>query len=574
MFSLGPTYQDTLFGRLRRLGSALARDSRPIDRVAGPLRRPVDRAWYVRALKLRDLQALGASVARTPRPEGGTRVLVLSLRMWNYHTAVESIIGQALRLRGADVTMVTCGGGQPICEIGWGRRISPRPCDRCAYVTDRLVHSGEFSHARLSDEFPWGSSPGKAPAQLGQAQGMSPAEAARASVTWFLKSTDTERPKNGPAVERDFAVSAAAVDAAFGRILDRFDPDVVLAVNGLFAAERAVCAAAAERGVRVVTYEVSPRKDSLVFGEGSPAPEMNMDGLAEDQMSQPLSNEQAGALDALLAARESGASAHESYFGESQDHRGDAVRSSLGIEPGKRVLSAFTNLAWDSALFGNDVAYASQFEWLARLCELAPRLADTAIAIRVHPAESRWGTGQPVESELHDRIGELPENVRLIRPDDSTSSYGLLAISDLALCYTTTVGLEAAVRGVPVAVAARTHYRGRGFTVDIDSDEDLVRVIADPPAMSPNQVELARRYAFAFFFRRMVPFRHVRNDAGRISGIPHSAEDLLPGQDPYLDFVCDRILGGGEFFLPASLALESPRTNPIADRLGATRNRG
>ena len=35
------------------------------------------------------------------------------------------------------------------------------------------------------------------------------------------------------------------------------------------------------------------------------------------------------------------------------------------------------------------------------------------------------------------------------------------------LCYTTTVGLEAAVRGIPVAVAGETHYRGRGFTSDI-----------------------------------------------------------------------------------------------------------
>jgi hypothetical protein len=377
-------------------------------------------------------------------------------------------------------------------------------------------------------------------------------------VTWFLKSTDTEHLKNGPAVKRDFAVSAAAVEGAFGRILDRLNPDVVLAVNGLFAAERAVRAVAADRGVRVVTYEVSPRKDCLVFGENSPAPEMNMDGLAEDQSLHPLSRGQATALDALLDARESGASAHERYFDESQDHRGEAVRNSLGIEPGKSVISAFTNLAWDSALFGNDIAYTSQFDWLARLCELMHGQPSTVLAIRVHPAESRWGTGQPIESELHDRIGELPENVRLIRPDDSTSSYGLLAISDLALCYTTTVGLEAAVRGVPVAVVGRTHYRGRGFTVDVETDADLARVIADRPAMSTNQIELARRYAFAFFFRRMVPFRHVRNDDGRISGIPQSAEDLLPGHDPYLDFLCDRILAGGEFFLPSTLALEGP----------------
>ena len=29
----------------------------------------------------------------------------------------------------------------------------------------------------------------------------------------------------------------------------------------------------------------------------------------------------------------------------------------------------------------------------------------------------------------------------------------------------------------------------------------------------------------------------------------------MPGRDPLLDFVCDRILGGGDFYLPPELAL-------------------
>ena len=74
-----------------------------------------------------------------------------------------------------------------------------------------------------------------------------------------------------------------------------------------------------------------------------------------------------------------------------------------------------------------------------------------------------------MERELATRLGRLPANVILVPPDQPLSSYGLLAVSDLVLGYTTTVGLEAAVRGIPVAVAAETHYRGRGFTTDITS---------------------------------------------------------------------------------------------------------
>jgi hypothetical protein len=537
------------------MGSTMASDAGPLDRLAARVRRPLDRAWYLRAGRVDDLDRLGASVDRTSKSGGGPRVLVLSLRMWTHHTAYESVIAQALRLRGADVAMVTCGGGQPICELGWGRRVSPRPCDRCGFFTDRLATRGGFPLLRLADEFPWGAFSAAAPVDGEAAVAPRLGEASVASTAWFLKSADTERAPEGPQIERDFGIAVRAVEAAIGRILDRVRPDVVFALNGLFAAEQAVRAVAAERGVRVVTYEISPRQGALVFGQATPAPEMTMDGLADEQAGQPLSEAEADALDEMLFGRVTGAGSHERYFEGAQEHAGDAVREALGIRSGVRVLSAFTNLAWDTALLGKDVAFKSQFDWLARACELVADRGDRTLVIRIHPAESRWGTGQPVESELVARLGELPRNVRLIRPDDSTSSYGLLAISDLALCYTTTVGLEAAVRGVSVAVGGQTHYRGRGFTHDIDSDAALARLIADPPKMTPHQVELARRYAFAFFFRRMIPFRHVRNEGGSVAGIPRSADELLPGQDPYLDFVCERILFGGEFFLPRSLAL-------------------
>jgi Capsule polysaccharide biosynthesis protein len=555
MFTLGPKHPNTILGRLLRVGSAVARESRLIDHIVSPLRRPLDRAYYTAAGRLRELGALGESLRRNPVEVGGKRVLVLSLRMWTQHTAYESVIAQALRLRGAEVALLTCGGGLPICEIGWGRLIAPRPCDRCAWFTNRVANRGGFAPLRLADHLPWGSSPRRAPTQVVDGTTLSPAGTSFNSAAWFTRSSDPGRSPDGAAVESDFEVTVRAVETAFGRILDQFRPDLVFALNGVFAPERAVRAVSADRGVRVVTYEKAARKDTLLFGVTNAAPEMVTDALAEDQLSRPLTEAEAQALDALLLSRVSGAGAHEQYFDTPLEHEGETVRRSLGLRNDARVVSAFTNLAWDTALLGRDVAFESQFDWLARASDAVRGRDDLDLVIRVHPAESRWGTAQPVEAELASRVGELPQNVHLVRPDEPLSSYGLLAISDLVLSYTTTVGLEAAVRGVPVAVAGRSHYRGRGFTIDLQSPADLERVIAEPQQMSAEQVELARRYAFAFFFRLMIPFRHVTTVGDGLTGITTSAEDLLPGRDPHLDFICDRILEGGEFFLPSELAL-------------------
>jgi hypothetical protein len=72
---------------------------------------------------------------------------------------------------------------------------------------------------------------------------------------------------------------------------------------------------------------------------------------------------------------------------------------------------------------------------------------------------------------------------------------------------------------------------------------------------------LALRYAFLFFHRLCIPFPAVEaktsglsaGDIDALERIPTRATELAPGADPYVDFVCDRILDGGDFVLPEAL---------------------
>jgi hypothetical protein len=122
-----------------------------------------------------------------------------------------------------------------------------------------------------------------------------------------------------------------------------------------------------------------------------------------------------------------------------------------------------------------------------------------------------------------------------------------MAESDVVLVYTSTVGLEAAARGTPAAVAGVCHYRGKGFTTDIDQREQLARVLAEPPVMSDGERDLARRYAYLFFERMMIPFPVVTRDGLRTDAMPASAAAIEPGADEWVDFVCDRITGREPF---------------------------
>ena len=58
--------------------------------------------------------------------------------------------------------------------------------------------------------------------------------------------------------------------------------------------------------------------------------------------------------------------------------------------------------------------------------------------------------------------------------------------------------------GKPVVVAAKTHYREKGFTIDIETPSQLIDAVnqlcSRPTSLTPD-LKLARKYAYLFFFR-------------------------------------------------------------------------
>jgi hypothetical protein len=540
-----------------------------LDRALARVRRPLDRAFERNALALNSLAALSAAVTKGAgtnpqlthkRPP---RVLVVSLRGWSAHNAYELVIAQALRLRGAEVALLTCGGGMPACELGWARRAHPRPCDRCAWLTNRIVRVADLKHYRLGELLPWGEDPRRAPAKPAGAIAPEADDAAAISVAWLLKATQLDLVPDARAVMNDFSVAVEGVERAAETVLADFEPNVVFLLNGLFAAERTIRRLAIGRGIPAPTYEIAPRAGALVFSQDTPAPDYDVGRLWDAFGDRPLDAKQRSEVVHLLEDRARGVGAHESYY-ERPEQNHDKLRRHLGLSGRERLISLFTNVTWDSATIGHDIGFASMFDWVEHTVRLAEQ-RELVLVVRVHPAEARWGTLEQVREVILSRIGGIPANVRFVGAEDALSSYALLEISDLLLTYTTTVGLEAAARGKQVAVAGDTHYRGRGFTIDITGAEDLARVLAlAPSALSAAEVERALRYAHMFFFRAMIPFPLVDVRDGRVRRFPQEMAALVPGAEPYLDWICARILDGGEFGLPDDLTGVSAARTEVA----------
>lgn len=513
-----------------------------------------------RAPEQRRARRLAAQVAeRLPAPASDAPTIAfLTPRDWAVHVQWEAMVAQALRVRGARVHMVTCGGGLELCDRANHWEAPPMPCATCTrYVEGSFdAHGLERSSLRQG----WGEVPERWPeldllsmAELGSVvvDQISLGELVDIPTKWFLLAAQTEDDPLAPSTTRAFLRSARRIARGVDAMLDRVQPDVVVLLNGLFLFESIAWAICRERGIEVVTYERGMIKEKWLFRRNDAACMLRIEDMWEEWKDLPLTPAESQELDTYLQDRQHGQRTIDRFWGDARFSQPERSR------PGKLAV-LFTNLTWDSAVIGQELAFESLRAWVVAAVEHFAGRPDDELVIRIHPAETKLPskqTREPMGAYLALRFPDgLPPNVRLIASEDPTSSYPLMEAADVGLVFTSTTGVELALAGTPVIVAGKTHYREKGFTVDVSTPGAFTRaldaVLDDPDAFAPD-AEAARRYAYLFFFRAPMTSRVVEE---RVLGLAHLTIDdidqLAPGVDADLDRICDGILGVGDFSPP------------------------
>lgn len=352
---------------------------------------------------------------------------------------------------------------------------------------------------------------------------------------------------------RDYIAIGAVLAEVLERAFDTLQPTAVFTLNGSFLDSQLQLALARARGIRVVTFEAGFMLNSLLFGINEPIVNFPLaQYLPPAYGTYRLNAEQERQLDVYLDTRSRGKESVFDYWGNPVLET-DATRRALGLPAEVTPDILFTNLLWDSAMLNCDIAFESQRRWILETVAFYRDHPDRWLLLRIHPAEeipAHLRSTDRVEDMLREAFPELPPNITVIPPRSNISSYPLTRLSDLTLVYSSTAGLEAAIMGKPVVVAARAHYRGQGFTHDVRNPKEY-RVLLErprPPAPPPAVVERARKYAYFFFFGFHVPFPLVTerptNDPREPVAFNWTAEEqLLPGRDAGLDFTVDLLLG-------------------------------
>ncbi len=296
-----------------------------------------------------------------------------------------------------------------------------------------------------------------------------------------------------------------------------YQPEVVVIPNGSILEFGAVYQSAnylkhKSFNFPIVTYEFGEQRQRIWLARDAEVMRQRTDDLWQERNGERLTDSQWEKVRTLFEARQ-GASLWENFARRWQgvpSTGGEKVRGELGLDSRPIVLLA-TNVIGDSLTLGRQVFSDSMTEWLERTVFFFAQCSEVQLVVRIHPGELIT-QGPSVADVVKRVLPELPENIHLISASAKVNTYDLVQIADLGLVYTTTVGLEMAMSGVPVVVIGQTHYRGKGFTLDPNSWEGyfnlLDQVIQEPEKyrLMKEQVDHSWEYAYRFFFEYPHPF--------------------------------------------------------------------
>lgn len=492
-------------------------------------------------------------------------------------TILESLLAVSLTLRGANVRFLLCDAALPAClHIHAGKvkgphvvtdyRLKKEVCPGClargksVYDTTGLpvsYYSEFISEVERADIQKLATTIPSGDIRAYTANGLALGEHALAGALRFFACGNLPKTEEADQVLRRYFEAALITELITTRYCAKYSPDVAVFHHGIYVPQGIIGEVCRTKGVRVANWQVGYRKKTFIFS--------HKETYHHTLLAEPQSNwknfvwNEALQNDTLAYLKSRWYGTNDwIWFHDQPKHNAEMIMKETGIDFSRPTISLLTNVFWDAQLHYKANAFRDMLDWLVQTIEYFKGRPDLQLAIRIHPAEVRGAipSRQPLVHEIKKAFPELPGNVFVIPPASQVSTYVLCENSDAVIIYGTKTGVELTAMGIPVIVAGEAWIRNKDLTLDATSPASYFAILDRLPLgkrLDQAKVDLGRKYAFHFFFRRFIPISHMEPGSG---GIPYEIsidriEQLLPGSDVGLDVICDGILHESEFIYPA-----------------------
>jgi hypothetical protein len=510
---------------------------------------------------------------------GGPRVLMATAIGSHAHAiTLESALAAALTFRGAEVHALLCDGVMSACaeceaslypDIAKFVARGPAAdlCRDCSWPAERVYADLGLKVHRYSD---WLTPADRAEARRVASElpvdrikgftfdGLAIGEHAYAGALRFFATGSLESEPAAEPVLRRYFESALVTAFASRRLMRGIGFTSVVVTHGIYVPWGIIAEVARTERVHLSTWNVAYRKRRFIFSHDDTYHHTLMTEPREHWEGRELSAAQDRDLTKYLASRREGLFDWIVFHRARRQDAGE-IATRIGLDRSRPAIGLLTNVTWDAQLHYPSNAFPDIVEWLVQTCEYFATRPDLQLLIRVHPAEISGfpPSRQPILEELRKRLPALASNIIVVPPESDMSTYALMSLCNAAIIYGTKMGVELTSVGLPVIAAGEAWIRNKGLTHDASTPAEYVRILQQLPfaqRLGAGQLARARRYAYHFFFNRMIPLPFIAPKAGfpiyRLK--LDRLQQLLPGGSPGLDTICDGILRRQPFVLHAS----------------------
>jgi hypothetical protein len=352
-------------------------------------------------------------------------------------------------------------------------------------------------------------------------------------------------------VYRKYFYAALVNTYIASKVLEKLKPQCLLVSHGVYVDYAPPLIIARNNGLKVLSWSSGFAKFYHYFlapkRVASLKPRETNKTSCETKTQKSLNQIKNDRLDKFIQARYfSGAARDLSILSKPQS--GNELKEMLKIYNDDPIVVLFAHVNWDYCFDLSGMIFDSPNQWVIESVQRMMKIKNINWLIKIHPGEIIDGSLLSTEDLLNERFDTLPSHIKIVKPDSSINSYGLYQLIDVGITILGTVGVEIPLFGKPIIAAGDAHFSGKGFSLDPKNQEEyfmLLENIKDIKPLTPEQIKLARQYAYSYFIERQIPLNIIDRKQGHWGDLDlNRLDELLPGNDPVLDKICESILNG------------------------------
>jgi hypothetical protein len=494
---------------------------------------------------------------------------------------VEGALAAALRFRGVEVHAVICNAPYRGCiqrEIGQHASIDDwsRECISCQKYNTGQLHRLGVEHSFIGDYVSeqertrlWERAQLARWDDLEQLNegGTDLAKNVRSAMIRYLQGWPFEKHDD---VLVEFAFSGLVVQAAAKKCLDQHRPSRVFMSHGIYVDWGPMLQETLGRSIPISVWMNSYLPGFFYFNSLERVDEIDFHRISAPAWaardSKSLTDAQEQQLDDYLSARYNKNMSIDVKEWSSVRKTRSELCTQLELREDRPIFAVMAHVNWDAVCDYAEMAYANFDEWIVATVEEVSHITNVQWLIKAHPAEAKTNPDSGVEALVRKHFPVLPEHIRMIPSSAEINPLDFYELIDGGVTVYGTGGLEVLLFGKPLILAGKAHYSNKGFTYDGAIRQEYLSFLkqaAELPPLTHEQQSRVRRMAYCHFIQRQIPFpviSYARDTWWTFE--PERKELLMPGANPLVDFICDRIMDGKDFILDDILVASALELRP------------